>query len=62
MLSIPETQIRSLARVGVLEPDRGTRGEYRFNFRDLVLLRTAKGLRDQNISSSKISRALAKLK
>lgn len=62
MLSMPERQIRSLARAGVLEPDRGSRGEFRFNFRDLVLLRTAKGLRDRNIPTSKISRALTKLK
>ena len=62
MLEIPEEQIRSLARVGVLEPDRGKRGEYRFQFRDLVLLRTARRLRDANIPQAKITEALSTLK
>ena len=62
MLAIPEEQIRSLARVGVLEPDRGRRGEYRFQFRDLVLLRTARRLRDAKIPQTKITEALSTLK
>ena len=54
--------VRSYARAGFLEPDRGSRGEYRFSFQDLVLLRTAKGLMAARIAPRKVRRALVKLK
>ena len=41
LLDLTVQQIRSYAREGFLEPDRGPRGELRFSFQDLVLLRTA---------------------
>jgi len=44
LLGLSVAQVRAYVRAGFLEPDRGTRGELRFSFHDLVLLRTAKGL------------------
>lgn len=62
LLDLPVGQVRSYARAGLLEPDRGPRGEYQFSFRDLVLLRTAKGLLDARIPPRKILKALRTLK
>lgn len=62
LLDLPVARIRSFARAGFLEPDRGPRGQYRFSFRDLVLLRTAKGLLDARVSPRKVRSALVKLK
>ena len=42
MLGLSVGQVRSWVRAGFLTPERGPRGELRFSFHDLVLLRTAK--------------------
>lgn len=62
MLDLSIGQVRSYARAGFLEPVRGSRGEYRFSFQDLVLLRTAKGLMAARIPARQVRRALRKLK
>jgi tetratricopeptide (TPR) repeat protein len=62
LLDLSVGQVRSYARAGFLEPARGARGEYRFSFQDLVLLRTARGLLASRVPSRKIRRALRKLK
>ena len=54
--------IRHYVTRGLLAPARGRRGEYLFSFRDLVLLKTAKGLIDAEVSSRRTLAALAKLK
>ena len=54
--------IRHYVTRGLLAPSRGRRGEYLFSFRDLVLLKTAKGLIDADVSSRRTLAALAKLK
>ena len=59
-LSIP--QVRSFARGGFLEPDRGPRGELRFSFPDLVLLRAAKGLAAAHVPARRIRHALRTLR
>src|SRR5438093_9914652 len=41
MLGLSAAQIRSFASKGFLQPERGPRGELRFGFHDLVILRTA---------------------
>lgn len=61
MLEMSVGQIRSFARAGFLHPDRGPRGEFRFSFQDLVLLRTAKGLLAARIPPRKVRRALRRL-
>jgi tetratricopeptide (TPR) repeat protein len=62
LLDLPVGRIRSFARAGLLDPDRGPRGEYRFSFQDLVLLRTAKGLLDSRVPPRKVRAALVRLK
>lgn len=54
-------RIRGFVRGQVLSPSRGGAGEYRFTFQDLVLMRTAKGLLDADVSSRKTVSALRKL-
>jgi tetratricopeptide (TPR) repeat protein len=61
LLGLSEAQVRSHARVGYLAPDRGPRNAYRFSFQDLVLLRTAKALREARIAPRRIRRALRAL-
>ena len=58
-LSIP--QIRAWVRSGCVEPRRGPRGEHRFSFQDLVVLRTAKELAAR-VPSRKVKRALERLR
>ncbi len=55
-------QVRHYVRRGLLSPQRGGHGEYRFSFQDVVLLRTAKGLLDAQVSTRRAYRALLKLK
>jgi tetratricopeptide (TPR) repeat protein len=62
MLDLSVDQVRSFARAGFLDPDRGDHGEYRFSFQDLVLLRTAKGLTGENVSAVKVRNALLRIK
>jgi tetratricopeptide (TPR) repeat protein len=62
LLGLTPRQVRTYARAGVLEPHRGSRGEYRFSFQDLVLLRTAKGLMAERIPARTVRRSLKKLK
>jgi tetratricopeptide (TPR) repeat protein len=62
MLGISPAQIRSYASQGFLTPERGARGELRFGFHDLILLRTAGELSAANIPTRKVRRALEKLR
>src|SRR5262245_451320 len=54
ILELPETRLRTLARSGVLAPERGPRGPLSFGFRDLLLLRTTKGLLDSGVGMRRI--------
>src|SRR5262245_3297084 len=60
MLGLPASQVRAYAHF--LSPERGPRGEFRFTFQDLVLLKTAKELADSRVPPAKLRRALKKLK
>ena len=62
LLGLSPSQVRAFARSGFLQPDRGTRGEFRFSFPDLVLLRAAKGLAAAKVPQRRIERALRKLR
>ena len=62
MLDLSVAQVRSYARAGFLQAERGPRGEYRFSFQDLLLLRTAKGLIAARIPPTRVKRALQRLK
>ena len=61
LLGWPASRIRTLARDGLLTATRRGRA-YRFGFRDIVLLRTAKTLIEQGVSYSKVRRSLQNLK
>jgi tetratricopeptide (TPR) repeat protein len=61
LLGLSATQVRALIRDGLLSPASGPRGEYRFSFQDLILLRTAKALLGAQVPRRRIRRALQKL-
>ena len=54
--------MRRLAESASLHPERSPRGWYRFDFRDLVLLRTALELEKSGVSSRRLLRSLRDLK
>jgi len=62
MIGVSAGRLRSYLRAGVLSPEKGTRGELRFSFQDLLLLRKAEGLVSQRISPHSVRRALKKLR
>jgi tetratricopeptide (TPR) repeat protein len=62
MLGLSPAQIRAFAEKGFLEPERGPRGEMRFGFHDLVLLRTAGELSAAHIPPRKVQRVLERLR
>lgn len=62
MLGLSVAQVRWYVKAGFLEPARGPRGELRFSFQDLVLLRTAKGLISARIVPRRVRTALRKLR
>ncbi len=61
LIGLKPDQVRHYVRRDLLDPVRGERGEFRFNFQDVVLLRTAKGLLDANVSTRKAYKVLLKL-
>jgi tetratricopeptide (TPR) repeat protein len=62
MLGLSAAQVRELARAGLGEPRRGERGELRFSFQDLVLLRAARELYRARVPPARVRRALASLR
>lgn len=62
MVGLTAGQVRRYARAGVVAPARGARGEYRFAFRDLVLLRAASSLAAARISRRRILGVFAHLR
>ncbi len=62
MLGISRSAIASLMAAGFVSPGRGRRHEYRFTFQDVVMLRTAHGLREAQIPGRKILGSLRRLR
>jgi tetratricopeptide (TPR) repeat protein len=62
LLGLTLAQIRGYVRSGVLEPERGPRGELRFSFQDLVFLRVVKGLASSRVSPRRVRLALRRLR
>jgi tetratricopeptide (TPR) repeat protein len=62
MLGLSQSQIRGYATKGFLNPERGPRGELRFGFHDLIILRTAGELTAAHIPQRKVKRVLASLR
>lgn len=62
MLGLSPAQIRGFASKGFLKPERGARGELRFGFHDLIILRTAGELSSARIPQRKVRRVLERLR
>jgi tetratricopeptide (TPR) repeat protein len=62
MFGLSVAQVRAWVRSGLLEPERGPRGEMRFSSHDLTLLSAARGLAGTRIGPRRIERALSKLR
>jgi tetratricopeptide (TPR) repeat protein len=62
LLGLTTGQVRSYVRSGILTPERGPRGEYRFGFQDLVLLRTAAALSAARVPTRRVAHALQQLR
>jgi tetratricopeptide (TPR) repeat protein len=62
MIGVSSGRLRAYLRAGVLSPEKGERGELRFSFQDLLLLRKAEGLVSQRIPPHRVRRALQKLR
>jgi len=62
LLGLSVNQVRAYVRAGFLPARRGPRGELRFSFQDLVLLRAASGLLKARVPARRVKRALLRLK
>lgn len=58
LIGLPVGRIRHYARRRLVAPERGQRNEYRFGFRDVVVLRNAKRLIDGRVSARTTLRSL----
>lgn len=62
LLGLKPHQIRRCVRNSLVNPGRGERGEFRFDFQDVVLLRTVKQLLESSVSSRRAARCLLKVR
>jgi tetratricopeptide (TPR) repeat protein len=62
ILNLPNSRVRSFVRAGFIVPERNKSKTLRFNFRDLLFLKTAKSLLDSQVPAKKIIRMLSALK
>lgn len=62
LLDLSPEFIREIARAGILEPTRSEDNRYRFDFQDIIILRTAKELMGAGVRRARINNALFKLK
>jgi tetratricopeptide (TPR) repeat protein len=62
VLGVRPSRLRAYLRSGLIAPRRGERGELRFSFQDLVLLRRAEGLVERRIPPRRVHDALRRLR
>jgi tetratricopeptide (TPR) repeat protein len=62
LLGLSASSVRTWVKSGILSPERGPRGEFRFSFRDLVLLKAVRELLDAQISPARIRHSLESLR
>jgi tetratricopeptide (TPR) repeat protein len=62
IVGLPPGRLRQCVRAGLVAPQRDPQGRLRFDFLDLVLLRTTRALLEQRVPLSRIGRALASLR
>jgi tetratricopeptide (TPR) repeat protein len=58
---IRRATVNELIKAGLVEPQRGSRREYRFSFHDVVLLRMAQDLHGEGVSARRLTRFLKQL-
>ncbi len=62
LVGLSPARLRTLVRDGLVQPRRGRRGEMRFSFQDLVLLRAARGLLQAHLPARQVHAALRRLR
>ncbi len=62
LLGLSRSIVSGFIHAGVVTPSRGRRGEFRFSFPDLVVLRTAQALTGAKLPPSRIVRSLRSLR
>jgi tetratricopeptide (TPR) repeat protein len=62
LLHLPRSTIRRLIGAGFVSPARGPRGQYRFSFQDLIVMRTAQALAAAKVPPRRITRSLKELR
>ncbi|MCA9552528.1 MAG: tetratricopeptide repeat protein [Myxococcales bacterium] len=62
ILDLSPEQVRGFVRQGLVPALRGPRGEYRFSFQDLLVLRTARGLKENAVPMRRVKDALRALR
>lgn len=62
ILDLTPAKVRGFVRQGLVTAQRGPRNEYRFSFQDLLLLRTARGLFDNEVPRRRVREALEALR
>ena len=62
ILDLSPEQVRGFVRQGLVDAQRGPRGEYRFSFQDLLVLRTARGLKENRVPMRRVKDALRALR
>jgi tetratricopeptide (TPR) repeat protein len=62
LLGLTAAEVRRYAREGLVPARRGPRGEWRFSFQDLVLLKLAASLAQASIPAARLRRALRRLR
>jgi tetratricopeptide (TPR) repeat protein len=62
IVGLPPGRLRQCVRAGLVVPERDRQGHLRFDFLDLVLLRTTRALLEQRVPLRRIGRALASLR
>ena len=61
ILDVNPAWVRAQARSALISPTRTSSGHFRYSFRDIALLRAARGLRSAEISARRISTTLCSL-
>ncbi len=62
VLHLSRSTIRGLIDAGFVKPERGARREYRFSFRDMIVLRAARALIQAKVPRRRIHRSLQDLR
>ncbi len=62
IVGVSPATVKRWIDAGFVTPQRGSRREYRFGFRDLIVLRMAKALADAKVSQRRIATALKRLR